>query len=134
MPSGPLNISRYPSGGYTNYSSVYVTPPTRFLCVLRTHLNTHLKPVVSQERRPLDNSKLRKLRDDATVSLINKLNLIPLYDSDDQVLNNYNLQMRVKELQRCLQKCDMAEVFQILQFNPNYPFVTLPQNLNLLEH
>ena len=42
--------------------------------------------------------------------------MIPLDDVDEQISNNYNLEIRINELRRCLVRYDMVEVFFILQF------------------
>ena len=63
-----------------------------------------------------DITKLTKLRNSATDPLANKFTIIPLDDSDEQIVNNYNLEMRINDLRRHLVQYDMSEVFKILSF------------------
>ena len=90
------------------------------------------RAIVSQDNRPSDQGKLSKLRESATEPLTNKFDIIPLDDSSEQILNNYNLQMRVREFTRSLQQYDMNDVFTILQFSDDSSSTTLPETFNLL--
>ena len=90
------------------------------------------RAIVPQENRPTEQSKLTKLRECATESLSNSFDLIPMDDSSMQILNNYNLTMRVRELSRRLQMYDMKGVFDILTFSESNPAEPLPQTLDLL--
>ena len=70
--------------------------------------------------------------------------MIPTDDASEQILINYNLQMRVKELRRRLESFDMLDVFNILQFQPKVtgiPLSTFPSpvvpstvTIDLLKH
>ena len=53
-------------------------------------------------------------------------------DSSMQILNNYNLTMRVREYSRRLQMYDMKGVFDILTFSESNSAEPLPQTLDLL--
>ena len=69
--------------------------------------------------------------------------MIPLDDCEEQIINNYNLQMRCKEFRRALEKYDMNDVFSILQFpadvdvdkllTSSKPIQSLPETLDILE-
>ena len=59
--------------------------------------------------------------------------MILLDYSEEQIVNNYNLQMRCKEFRRALQKYDMDDAFLILQFFDNVDVDAIQYNLQL-EH
>ena len=109
----------------TNDSSVFVKSPSRFLTAPRLVATTKSKSLVPQDSRPTDITKLTKLRESATTPLVHKFGSIPLDDSDEQVVNNYNLAMRINELHQKLVKFDMVEVFNILQFPSVIPSQSL---------
>ena len=64
-------------------------------------------------------------------------------DSDEQIMLNYNIQMRIKDFQRRLEVYDMVDVFDILRFDDavysvpltssSYPVSPLGPTINLLE-
>ena len=60
--------------------------------------------------------------------------LILLNDSEEQVVNNYNLHMKVGELCCRLEQYDMLEFFKILRFSPTAPDIPLTYTMNILEH
>ena len=87
---------------------------SRFLTSPRVHETTPSRALIPQDQRPTDQSKLSKLRENATSALQNNFDLVPLDDSAEQILNNYNLHMRVREFARRLQQYDMKDVFAIM--------------------
>ena len=91
------------------------------------------RAIVSQDQRLSDQGKLSKLRESAIDPITNKLDVIPFDDSSEQILNNYNLQMSVREFTRHLQQYDMGDVFTILQLSDSTSTTPLPETLNLLE-
>ena len=105
----------------TNDYSVFVKSPSRFLTAPRLIATTKSKILVPQDSRPTDITKLTKLRESATAPLVHKFDSIPLDGSDKQVVNNYNLAMRINELHQKLVKFDMVEIFNILQFQSVIP-------------
>ena len=135
-------------GGVTTQTvdtSVFIPPSvSRYLEVPRNEFDISTKKVILKESRPASQGDLRKLRDLAVQPLEHKFDVIPLDDSEKQILNNYNLQMRVKDLQRNLERYDMGDVFKILRF-PNdqdvdvmlknsIPIQPLTTTINLLEN
>ena len=131
-------------GKVTNDTSIFVAPiSTRYLTVPRIAYDTSTKCVIPKETRPSKQTDLRKLRDLAVLPLENQIGLIPLDDSEEQILNNYNLQMRVRELRRRLVRYDIEDMFQILQFlssanietimSNTLPVSLLPERIDLLE-
>ena len=91
------------------------------------------RAIVPQDQRPTEQSKLTKLREGATEALTNSFNLIPLDDASMQIINNYNLTMRVREYSRRLQQYDMKGVFGILCFSATDSATPLPVTSDLLE-
>ena len=116
MGNSTLKRSSFTPIDTTNDTSVFVPPSSRYLSTPRSEFDTSTKCVVSKERRPASGSDLRKLRDLATQPLTNKFAKVPLDDSEYQILNNYNLTMRVKELKRALERYDIDDIFNIVQF------------------
>ena len=127
-----------------NTTSIFHPPPTtRYLLAPRLTTDVSTKSVVSKELRPINSNDLRKLRSSATSPLANKFGMVPSETSDQQILVNYNIQMRIKELRRKLETYDMLDVFNILMFDPVHtatPFTTsttpvlpLPTIVNLLD-
>ena len=106
---------------------------SRFLTSPRVHETTPSRALIPQDQRPTDQSKLSKLRENATGALQNNFDLVPLDDSAEQILNNYNLHMRVREFARRLQQYDMKDVFAIMQFSDPSSSVPLPTTIDLLE-
>ena len=121
--SGNFNNASFLSGASASAaaSSVFVPPvpaPSRFLTVARTVDFTKSRSIVPHDCRPTSPTKLTKLRQSATASLQNKFATIPPDDADEQIVNNYNLEMRISELRRRLVLYNMNAVFSILQFPP----------------
>ena len=104
----------------TTGTSVYAHPTSRYLSAPRAESSTQSRILIPQESRPNgDVTKLTKLRISATTPLSNKFTCIPLDDADEQIVNNYNLEMRINELRRKMVQFDMIEVFSILRFPPS---------------
>ena len=125
-------------------TSVFVPPSSnRYRITARSNFDTSTKCVILKELRPTAPTDLRKLRDLAVEHLNHKFDLVPFDNSEKQILNNYNLQMRVKELKRNLVKYDIDDVFKIIQFSPtldvdrlleaSIPIQPLEKKLDLLE-
>ena len=124
-------------------TSVYVPPPSRYLKTPRKLPSMITMKTVLKEFRPTVPSELRKLRELAVQPLDTKFDLIPLDDSEKQILNNYNLHMRVQDFASNLIKFDMEDVFDVLQFphgvdsetllNDNISIQPLPGKRNILE-
>ena len=128
-PSSDMGITKpttVSSGATTTY------PPSRFMTTSIFQSTMFSKAVVPQYQRPTNQHKLSKLRYHETEGLANIFSIIPLDDSDEQVMNKYNLQMRLMEFTTRLHKYDMKDVFQVLQFGLDK---TIPSSemINLLE-
>ena len=130
------------AGTYT--TSIFVPPTTsRYLLAPRLVADISTKSVVPKESRPTNPVDLRKLREAATSPLMHKLSIVPMNDSDEQIILNYNVQMRIKDLQRRLETYDMVDVFNILLFNDavyqqpllasTTPVTPLSNTINLLD-
>lgn len=57
--------------------------------------------------------------------MVHKFDNIPLDNSDEQVVNNYNILMRINKLNQKLVKFDTVEIFNILQFPSAIPSQSL---------
>ena len=85
-------------------TSVFVPPSSnRYRITPRSNFDTSTKCVILKELRPTAPTDLRKLRGLAVQPLNHKFDLVPFDNSEKQILNNYNLQMRVKDFKRNLE-------------------------------
>ena len=126
---GMTSPTKSPQPMSTINSSVFVPRSNeRFLTLPRKDPDTSTRCVDLKEARPVSAGELRKLRDRAVQPLDNKFDLIPLDDSEKQILNNYNLQMRVKDFVRNLERYDMQEAFEILLFPKDVDVESLLEN------
>lgn len=72
-----------------------------------------------EERENLPLTELSKLREHAMKGLETKFGLLPVNLREDQLSNNYNLQVRMKEANKRLTVQAMKYVFYILKPDPN---------------
>ena len=94
-----LPFFAFKPSSFGNTTSIFVpTSPARYLAAPRMIEDISTKSVVRKELRPTDPDDLRKLRSATTSTLTNKFSKIPTDDANEQILINYNLQMRVKSL------------------------------------